>query len=56
MLVESKMYAAKFSELNDPMEGAYLSGLLNLQEIENIRYQKDNRRIISIQTSIEAAA
>lgn len=48
MLVESKMYAAKFSELNDPMEGAYLSGLLNLQEIENIRYQKDNRRIISM--------
>lgn len=48
MLVESKMYAAKFSELNDPMEGAYLSGLMNQQEIENIRYQKDNRRIISL--------
>lgn len=44
MLVESKMYAAKFSELNDPMEGAYLSD----KEIKGYFNQKENERIISL--------
>ena len=44
MLVESKMYAAKFSELNDPMEGAYMSD----KEIEGYFNKKENERIISL--------
>lgn len=44
MLAESKMYAAKFSELNDPMEGAYLSD----KEIEGYFNLKANERIISL--------
>ena len=44
MLVEGKMYAAKFSELNDPMEGAYLSE----KEIKGYFNKKENERIISL--------
>jgi hypothetical protein len=44
MLVESKMYAAKFSELNDPMEGAYLSD----EEVKGYFNIKEDQRIISL--------
>ena len=44
MLVEGKMYAACFKDLNDPMEGAYLSD----KEIEGYMKQKEELRIISL--------
>lgn len=48
MLVDSSLYAAKFSELNDPMEGAFLTNTLDNQAIDEIRNGKDILRIISL--------
>lgn len=45
MLIESKMYAACFKELNDPMEGAYLS---DKESKDYLQSQKEEMKIISL--------
>lgn len=47
MLIERKMYASHFKDLNDPMEGAFLTNVDN-QAIDDIRNGKDSLRIISM--------
>ncbi|MBR5698454.1 MAG: DUF2971 domain-containing protein [Prevotella sp.] len=46
-LIESKMHASTFKELNDPMEGAFLTNVDN-QTIDAIRKGKEGLRIISM--------
>lgn len=48
MLVESKMYASNFKKLNDPMEGAFISSNVDNPTIDNIRNDKDKKKIISL--------
>lgn len=48
MLVESKMHASSFKNLNDPMEGAFLSSNIENDTIDKIRKEKDNIKIISL--------
>ena len=48
MLVESKMYASSFKNLNDPMEGAFLSSNIENDAIEKIRNDKEEIKIISL--------
>lgn len=48
MLVESKMYAPNFKQLNDPMEGAFLSINVESSAIDDIRKDKDRKKIISM--------
>ncbi len=48
MLIESKMYASNFKNLNDPMEGAFISSNVDNLTIDNIRNDKDKMKIISL--------
>lgn len=48
MLVESKMFASSFKQLNDPMEGAFLSSNIESDAIDKIRNDKEKIKIISM--------
>lgn len=52
ILINKRLYMAKFTELNDPMEGAYVANLNNqdvgLATLKMLRNDKDNWRICSM--------
>lgn len=48
MLLDEKIYASSFDQLNDPMEGAFLSDDSLSEEIRNTINAKHTRRIVSL--------
>ncbi len=50
ILVNTRLYAARYDELNDPMEGAYLINRYNENIIRLLKTRKDKTRICSLST------
>lgn len=48
ILINERLYASRYDELNDPMEGAYLTDARNKHIIELLRTKKYETRICSL--------
>ena len=48
ILINSRLYAARYNEFNDPMEGAYLVDAKNRDIINLLKTEKDKTRICSL--------
>lgn len=48
ILVNNRLYAARYDELNDPMEGAYLIDANNENIIRLLKTKKDKTRVCSL--------
>ena len=48
IIANNRLYAARYSELNDPMEGSYLTNEKNKSLIHAMRMKKDKTRILSL--------
>jgi hypothetical protein len=52
ILVNDRLYAAKYTELNDPMEGCYITtNKQNTKLIHDLLYEKSSTRILSLTTN-----
>ena len=48
VLVTERLYAARYDELNDPMEGLYMVDVQNRKIVQSLREQKSKIRICSL--------
>lgn len=48
IIVNERLYAAKYDELNDPMEGAYMIDVQHQNIIKALKNKKENIRICSL--------